>query len=91
MKTITIKVEVKNYNDRSNGVILDQIGKLFPNAQSTSINIKNDFMFDRYTIQKEKDESGADEFKIIDNEDLRPIESHDSLEEAEDALKFWNQ
>ena len=49
------------------------------------------YMYDRYKIQKEMSEDKAYEYKIIDNETLQVEEVYDSLEEAKEALKFWNQ
>ena len=44
----------------------------------------------RYTIMEQPDESGANIYNIIDNDDLSIVESYDDKEEAEEAVKFWN-
>ena len=49
------------------------------------------YMYDRYKIQTEMGEHGANEYKIISNDDLSVVEVYDNKSEAEDALKFWNQ
>ena len=52
---------------------------------------KKIYMFDRYKIQKEMGEDKNWEYKIISTSSLEVEEVYDSLEEAEEALKFWNQ
>ena len=52
---------------------------------------KKIYMFDRYKIQKEMGEDKNWEYKIVSTSSLEVEEVYDSLEEAEEALKFWNQ
>ena len=48
------------------------------------------YMYNRYSIMEVIGEDGNKEFHIVDSNAIKPIEVHDSKEEAEDSLKFWN-
>ena len=48
------------------------------------------YMHDRYSIMEVIGEHGAKEYHIVPTDAIKPIEVHDSKEEAEDSLKFWN-
>lgn len=49
------------------------------------------YMYDKYKIQKEFGEHGAYEYKVISTDTLEVEEVYDTFEEAEEAIKFWNQ
>lgn len=49
------------------------------------------YMYDKYKIQEVMGEDGNKEYHIVSDDDMKPIEVHDTKEEAEESLKFWNQ
>ena len=50
-----------------------------------TLNVNN-----RYKLQEQKDECGAIEYQIVDTEDLEIVETHIDKDEANAALKYYN-
>ena len=49
------------------------------------------YKYDRYKIQEVTGEDNNIEYHIIGDDDLKPVEVYDNRQDAEEALKFWNQ